>query len=319
METNAKIYIAGHTGLVGSAIVRELERRGYDNIIVASHAELDLTDQAATRVWFETNRPEYVFLAAATVGGIGANSTYPAQFISENLAIALNVIDAAYRSGVKKLCNLGSSCIYPRDAAQPMSEEALLTGPLEKTNEPYAIAKIAALKLCESYNTQYGTDFISLMPTNLYGVGDSYDLENSHVLPVLIARFHEAKMSGASTVTLWGDGSPLREFLYVDDLARAAILIMQQDLPADMPTWINVGSGVELTIDELAKQVRAVVYDDSDASLPTIEWDTCKPNGTPRKLLDSTRIAQMGFSPEVSLPDGISRAYLDYRERFDSA
>jgi len=318
MNVDAKVYVAGHRGLVGSAIVRELERKGYTNLITASRDELDLTDQAATITWFEANRPQYVFLAAAKVGGIGANSASPAQFIAENLSIALNVIDASYRSGVVKLCNLGSSCIYPREADQPLAEEALLTGALEPTNEPYAIAKIAAIKLCQSYNAQYNTNYISLMPTNLYGPGDNYDLETSHVLPALIARFHRAKCVGDAKVTLWGDGSPLREFLYVDDLARAAVFMMKTyDVDALYP-WINVGSGDEVTIERLATMVRDIVFADADTPLPTIAWDTTKPNGTPRKLLDSTRINELGWQATTSLQEGIARAYEAFVHDSDS-
>ena len=256
MRKDARIYVAGHRGLVGSAIVRRLAALGYAEPIVRTHAELDLTDQAATNAFFAAERPEYVFLAAARVGGIGANSARPAEFIYENLAIAMNVIEASRASGVAKLLNLGSSCIYPRLAPQPMTESALLTGPLEPTNEPYAIAKIAAIKLCAAYNRQYGTDFVSIMPTNLYGPGDDYDTEEGHALPVLIARFHEAKVSGADRVTLWGDGTPLREFLYVDDLAAAAVLVMERRSAADLGEFINVGSGDEVSIARLAELVR---------------------------------------------------------------
>jgi GDP-L-fucose synthase len=350
MDKQARIYVAGHQGLVGSAIVRELERQGYANIVTATHDKLDLTDQAATGAWFEATQPEYVFLVAAKVGGIGANTAYPAQFIYDNLAISLNVINAAYQSKVTKLCNLGSSCIYPRQALQPMTEEMLLAGELEPTNEPYAVAKIAAIKLCQSYNIQYRTDFISLMPTNLYGPGDTYDLETSHVLPALIARFHQAKQTGDTSVTLWGDGSPLREFLYVDDLAQAAVFIMQNYSSAELHPWINVGSGQEVSIATLAEMVRDVVFADNDPGIvpdnridadtqvssrlsnrtgrqqngqtdrwigrshviPAIEWDTTRPNGTPRKLLDSTRINALGWQARTPIKEGIEQAYADY-------
>ena len=317
MNKQDTIYVAGHTGLVGSALVRELEREGYENIVTATHDELDLTDQAATYAWFEKHRPDYVFLAAAKVGGIGANSSQPAEFLSKNLAISHHVIEAARAVGVKKLVNLGSSCIYPRDAEQPIREEALLTGALEPTNEPYAIAKIAALKLCEANNAQHGTNFISLMPTNLYGPGDNYDPETSHVLPALIAKFHSAKASGDACVELWGDGSPLREFLYVDDLAQAALFAMDNFEATEYPSWINVGSGQEVAIGRLANIVREVVFADEIAHgegnrLPQITWDTSKPNGTPRKLLDSSRISALGWTPSTSLFEGIEATYEDY-------
>jgi len=312
MDTHSKIYVAGHRGLVGSAIVRELKSEGYQNIITATHDELDLTNQAVTYAWFEEHRPEYVFLAAAKVGGIGANSSLPADFIYDNLAIALNVIDASYRSGVTKLCNLGSSCIYPRDTEQPMKEEALLTGALEPTNEPYAIAKITAIKLCQSYNTQYGTNFISLMPTNLYGPGDNYDLETSHVLAAFIAKFHNAKQKGDSAVTLWGDGSSLREFLYIDDLAKATVFMMEDYNASDLYPWINVGSGQEVAIGRLANMVREVVFADSEDSIPEIRWDTSKPNGTPRKLLDTARINGLGWGATTTLKEGIEQTYASF-------
>ena len=302
--------------MVGSAIVRELERRGFSSVLTASHHELDLTDQAAARAFFERERPEYVFLAAARVGGIVANSSYPADFIYDNLAIAMNVINAAHRSGVRALLHLGSSCIYPRDAVQPMREDALLTGPLEATNEPYAIAKIAAIKLCASYNRQHQTNFMSLMPTNLYGIGDNYDPVSSHVLPALIGKFHRAATTGAGSVTLWGDGSPLREFLWADDLAAAAVMLMDghQASEPQVGDWINVGSGEEVTIGHLADTVRQVICHELGMS-PTsiaIEWDAEMPNGTPRKLLDSSRIRALGWAPTTSLHDGIRAAYADY-------
>jgi len=309
MRPHDPIYVAGHAGLVGSAIVRRLEATGYDNLITRTRAELDLTDQAATDAFFAAEQPVYVFLAAARVGGIGANATYPADFIRDNLAIALNVVDAAHRHGVTKLLNLGSSCIYPKFAPQPMTEDLLLTGTLEPTNEPYAIAKIAAIKLCTAYNRQYGTDFISLMPTNLYGPGDTYDLERSHVLPALIRRFHEAKLSGADQVTLWGDGTPLREFLYVDDLADAAVTLMERHSATEIGEFINIGSGEEVSIAELANLVADIVYRDAPGKSCEIAWDTSKPNGTPRKLLDSSRIRALGWEPKTSLAEGIDLAY----------
>lgn len=315
MNLDSKIYVAGHAGLVGSALARALKEAGYTNLVTRTRAELDLTDAAATYAFFEAERPEYVFLAAAKVGGIGANSTYPATFIAENLKIALNVIDAAYQSGVTKLCNLGSSCIYPRLAEQPIREDSLLTGPLEPTNEPYAIAKIAAIKFCTSYNSQYGTDFISLMPTNLYGIGDTYDKEQGHVLPAMIAKFDEAKRTGAEVVTLWGDGSPQREFLYADDLADCAVTLMEKYSADELGGWINIGSGHEVAIGRLANLVREAVYADAPESLPRIEWDTSKPNGTPRKLLDSTRVHELGWEAKTSLNEGIALSYADYLTR----
>ncbi len=315
MDRDSRIYLAGHRGLVGSAIHRRLSAAGYTNLVLRTHDELDLIDQAATREFFEAERPEYVFLAASKVGGIGANTTYPAQFIYENLAVAINVIEAAHRSGVTKLLNLGSSCIYPRLSPQPIHEEALLTGPLEPTNEPYAIAKIAAIKMCSAYNRQYGTNFISLMPTNLYGPGDNYDVENGHVLPVLIAKFHAAKASGEDRVVLWGDGSPKREFLFVDDLADACVTMMERFDASEMGEFVNVGSSEELSIAELAELVRAAVYADAPARACEIVWDTTKPNGMPRKLIDSTRMRALGWEPKTPLAVGIPIAYADYLRR----
>jgi GDP-L-fucose synthase len=312
MEKSAKIYVAGHRGLVGSAIIRKLQEAGYTNLVVRTHEELDLTNQQAVQSFFNIEKPEYVFLAAAKVGGIGANSTYPADFIYINMAIALNVIDASYRNGVKKLLNLGSSCIYPKLAPQPMKEEYLLTGPLEPTNEPYAIAKIAAIKLCASYNRQYGTNYISLMPTNLYGPHDTYHPFNSHVLPALILKFHEAKTNGTNRVELWGDGSPYREFLYSDDLADAALYIMERYNASEIGEFINVGSSDEITIKALAELIRDVVYEDTQHQNCIISWDTSKPNGTPRKLLDCSRLTKLGWKPKVSLKDGIRLAYKDF-------
>lgn len=315
MNKDSKIYVAGHRGLVGSAIVRRLQSAGYENLVLRTRDEFDLTDQAATNAFFEAEKPEYVFLAAAKVGGIGANSTYPADFIHDNLAIALNVIEASRVFGVEKLLNLGSSCIYPKFAPQPIREDALLTGLLEPTNESYAIAKIAAIKLCTAYNRQHDTQFLSLMPTNLYGIGDNYDIENGHVLPVLIARFHEAKASGEDRVVLWGDGSPLREFLFADDLADAAVYVMERLRAEDIGEFINVGSGNEISIAQLASAVRAVVYADAPDRICTVVWDTEKPNGTPRKLLDSSRLTSLGWSARTSLEDGLRIAYRDYLDR----
>ena len=303
---NAKVYVAGHRGLVGSAIVRRLKTGGYGNIITRTHAELDLTRQEAVKDFFAREKPEYVYLAAAKVGGIGANSTYPAEFIYENLAIALNVIEASRRYGVKKLLNLGSSCIYPKYAPQPIKEEYLLTGPLEPTNEAYAIAKISAIKLCKFYNQQYGTNFISLMPTNLYGPGDNYDLENSHVLPALIRKFHEAKIKG-SPVILWGDGSPMREFLHSDDLADAAVFLMENKDAADIGEFVNVGTGEDLAIKDLAELVAKIVGYTGE-----IIWDTSKPNGTPRKLLDVSKLIALGWKYKIKLEEGIKSAYDDF-------
>lgn len=311
MEKNAKIFVAGHRGLVGSAIVRNLSAKGYTNIITRTHKELDLCSQSAVDSFFETEKPDYVFLSAAKVGGIGANSTYPADFIYQNLAIALNVIHASYKNKVKKLLNLGSSCIYPKMAPQPMTEEYLLTGTLEPTNEAYALAKISAIKLCRYYNQQYGTDFISVMPTNLYGPGDNYDLNGSHVLPALIRKFHEAKVSGGN-VMLWGDGSPFREFLYSDDLADAVVFLMERYTHREIGEFVNVGTGKEVTIKALSELIAGVVgYKGS------VEWDSTKPNGTPRKLLDVSRLEKLGWKASTSLEDGIRNAYQDFLTNTD--
>ncbi|MEJ8815337.1 GDP-L-fucose synthase [Variovorax ureilyticus] len=313
-EFQKPIFVAGHRGMVGSAIVRGLASRGYTNIITRSRAELDLTDQAQVRAFFAKEKPQEVYVAAALVGGIHANNTYPAEFIYSNLMVEANVVHESWRTGVAKLLFLGSSCIYPRLATQPMSEDVLLTGKLEPTNEPYAIAKIAGIKLCESYNRQYGCDYRSVMPTNLYGPGDNYHPENSHVLPAMIRRFHEAKMSDAPSVVIWGTGTPKREFLYVDDLASACVHIM--DLPREvyaahtevMSSHINIGSGEDQSIAELAQLVSDVVgYQGS------IQYDTSKPDGTPRKLLDISRIRQLGWMPRVPLREGIAKAYEDFR------
>jgi len=315
MTIDSRIYIAGHRGLVGGAIMRRLAAGGYRNIITRTHAELDLSRQAEVEAFFEQERPEYVFLAAAKVGGIGANSSYPADFIYTNLAIGLNVIHAAYKSRVSKLLNLGSSCIYPKMAPQPMKEEYLLTGPLEITNEAYALAKIAAIKLCTHYNAQYGTDFLSVMPTNLYGPGDNYDLQGSHVLPALIRKFHESKATGQDQVMLWGDGSPFREFLYSEDLADAVVFLMENRSASDLGEFVNIGSGKELRIMELAELVRQVVYADVPGRVCRVAWDASKPNGTPRKLLDVSRLASLGWHSTTTLQEGISRAYRDYLAR----
>ncbi len=308
-----KIYVAGHRGMVGSAIVRALNSQGYNNTVVRTHAELDLTDQRAVRHFFETEKPDQVYLAAAKVGGIHANNTYPAEFIYQNLMVQANVIDAAFRNGVQKLLFLGSSCIYPRLAAQPMSEDALLTGTLEPTNEPYAIAKIAGIKLCESYNRQYAVDYRSIMPTNLYGPGDNYHPENSHVIPALIRRFHEAKVTNAPSVTIWGSGTPRREFLYVDDMASASLHLMQlpkaeyEQHTQPMQSHINVGSGSDVTIAELAQAVSQTV-----GYTGQIEFDATKPDGAPRKWMDSSRLCALGWQAKVNLMAGLALAYQDF-------
>jgi GDP-L-fucose synthase len=314
---NPKIYVAGHRGMVGSAIVRTLQAAGHTNIVTRTHAELDLTEQAAVREFFATEQPDQVYLAAAKVGGIHANNTYPAEFIYQNLMMEANVVDAAFRQGVKKLLFLGSSCIYPKMAEQPMREDALLTGTLEPTNEPYAIAKIAGIKLCESYNRQYGVshavDYRSVMPTNLYGPGDNYHPENSHVIPALIRRFHEAKVGQVPSVAIWGTGTPRREFLYVDDMAAASVHVMNLDKAVydqhtqPMLSHINVGFGDDVTIRELALAVGETVGYRGD-----ITFDTTKPDGTPRKWMDSQRLRDLGWQPTVGLREGLKRAYADF-------
>ncbi len=304
VEKNAKIYVAGHRGMVGSAIVRELERQGYHNIVTRTHAELDLTDQQGVSRFFEEERPEYVFLAAAKVGGIAANAGALADFMYDNMMLEMNVIHSAWRNGCRKLQFLGSSCIYPRMAPQPMPESCLLTSGLEKTNEAYALAKISGLKYCEYLNRQYGTDFISVMPTNLYGPNDNYHPTHSHVLPAMIRRFHEAKERGNAEVVCWGDGSPLREFLYVDDLANLCVFLMQNYSGNET---VNAGTGKELTIRELAELVAATVGYEG-----RIVWDTSKPNGTPRKLLDVSKATALGWSYRTELADGIRMAYADF-------
>lgn len=319
MSNSPKIYVAGHRGMVGSAIVRLLQKHGQVNLVTRTHAELDLTDQAAVRDFFEVEKPDQVYLAAAKVGGIHANNTYPAEFIYENLMIEANVINAAFRSGVKQLLFLGSSCIYPKLAPQPMHEDALLTSALEPTNEPYAIAKIAGIKLCESYNRQYGpthgTDYRSVMPTNLFGSGDNYHPENSHVIPALIRRFHEAKFNNLPSVTIWGTGTPRREFLYVDDMATACVHVMGLDRAIyeqhthPMLSQINIGSGSDVTIKELAELIRDTVGYPGE-----ITFDATKPNGAPRKLMDSSRIHSLGWQAKVSLQTGLKLAYQDFLE-----
>lgn len=304
MEKNAKIYVEGHRGMVGSAIVRELERQGYTNIITRTHAQLDLTRQDAVEKFFAEERPEYVFLAAAKVGGIEANDTAPADFMYMNMMLEMNVINAAWRNGCRKLEFLGSSCIYPRMAPQPMPESCLLTSALEKTNEAYALAKISGLKYCEYLNRQYGTDFISVMPTNLYGPNDNYHPTHSHVLPALIRRFHEAKEAGLKSVTCWGDGSPLREFLYVDDLANLCVFLMQNYSGNET---VNAGTGKELTIRELTEVVARTVGFEGE-----ILWDTTKPNGTPRKLLDVSKATALGWTYSTELEEGVRLAYEDF-------
>jgi GDP-L-fucose synthase len=303
----AKVYVAGHRGLVGSAIWRGLQSQGFSRLIGRTHTELNLLDAAAVRGFYESTRPEYVFVAAARVGGIHANSSQPAEFLFENLQIQNNLIHGAYAAGVKKLLFLGSSCIYPKLAPQPLKEDCLLTGPLEPTNEWYAVAKIAGIKLCHAYRRQYGSDFISAMPTNMYGPNDNYDPQSSHVLPALIRKFHEAKSSGARSVICWGSGSPLREFLYADDLARACIFLMGN---YSEEQFINVGSGSDLSIRELAELIQRVVGFDGE-----ILWDKSKPDGTPRKLMDSSRLFALGWKPQVDLPSGIRLAYEDFLSR----
>lgn len=312
MNKNSKIYVAGHRGLVGGAIMRRLASGGYTNIITRSHAELDLTNQSEVDSFFEAEKPEYVFLSAAKVGGIGANSTYPADFIYQNMMIGFNVVHASYKNGVKKLLNLGSSCIYPKMAPQPMKEEYLLSGPLEPTNDAYALAKISVIKLCNSYNKQYGTNFISAMPTNLYGPGDNYDLNGSHVLPAMIRKFHEAKVSGSDVVTLWGDGSPYREFLYSDDLADAVVFLMENKDWKDIGDFVNIGTGVDLTIKQLAETIRDIVYFDAPERICRIDWDATKPNGTPKKLLDVSKLSELGWISRISFVDGLKESYTDF-------
>lgn len=306
---DARIFVAGHRGLVGSAIVRLLNRSGYTNLLIARRDQLDLRDQAAVNYWFRANRPEYVFLAAGTVGGILANSTHPAEFIYDNLMIHATVVHASYVYPVRRLLYLGSSCIYPREAGQPMAESALLSGPLEPTNEPYAVAKIAGIKLCEAYRRQYGCDFISAMPTNLYGPNDNFDLSSSHVLPAMIRKFHDAKLAGSGTVEIWGTGAPRREFLHVDDLAEACVFLMEN---YDAAEHINVGTGEDISISELAEIVRDVIYPDAE-----LVFDPSKPDGAPRKLLDVSKLQNLGWTPRIDLVEGIQKTYEWFCEQGD--
>ena len=307
MKPDSKIYVAGHRGLVGSAIWRELGRAGFSNVIGRSHKELDLLDAAAVAKFYAEQKPEHVFVAAAKVGGILANDQQPAEFLFQNLQIQTNLIHLAWKAGVKKLLFLGSSCIYPKHAPQPLKEDFLLTGPLESTNEWYAVAKIAGIKMCQAYRRQYGCDFISAMPTNMYGPNDNYDLKTSHVLPALIRKFHEAKAAGEATVTCWGSGKPLREFLYADDLASACVFLMQH---YNEEQFINVGYGSDITIRELAESVRRIIGFKGD-----VVWDSSKPDGTPRKLMDSSRLFALGWKPRVDLEAGIRLAYEDFLQR----
>jgi GDP-L-fucose synthase len=301
MGKNSKIFVAGHRGLVGSAIVRKLQSEGYSNLLLKTHTELDLLDQSAVAEFFAREKPEYVFLAAAKVGGIMANKTYPAEFIYQNLVIETNIIESSFKNNVTKLLFLGSSCIYPKMAPQPIKEEYLLTSELEPTNRAYAIAKIAGITLCQSYNEQHGTNYISLMPTNLYGPNDNFDLESSHVLPALIRKFHEAKVNGAPSVPLWGTGSPKREFLHVDDLADASLFLMNN---YDESEIVNVGTGEDVSIKELAEIIRTVIGFEGE-----LEWDTSKPDGTPRKLLDVSRLHDLGWRHTIDLKDGVRSTY----------
>jgi GDP-L-fucose synthase len=305
MNKSAKIYIAGHRGMVGSALVRKLQSEGFENIITATTSEVDLTNQAATRAFFQLHKPDYVFVAAAKVGGIHANNTYRADFLYQNLMIECNTIHSAFETGVKKLLFLGSTCIYPKMAAQPLKEEYLMSGYLEPTNEPYAIAKIAGIKLCESYRRQYGCDFISAMPTNLYGPNDNYDLNNSHVLPALIRKFHEAKIHHQQEVVIWGSGTPMREFLHVDDLAEGCYFLMQNYSDEGL---VNVGTGEDVSIKELAMLIKEITGFSGD-----LIWDSGKPDGTPRKLTDCSKIHQMGWKHKISLEEGIRRAYEQFQ------
>ena len=312
-DLDQKIYVAGHQGMVGSSIMRILKIKGYTNIVSRTHQELDLTNQADVNQFFAKEKPQQVYLAAAKVGGINANNTYPAEFIYINLMIEANIIHAAYKSGVKKLLFLGSSCIYPKLAQQPMSEESLLSGYLEATNEPYAIAKIAGIKLCESYNRQYKMDYRSVMPTNLYGPGDNYHPENSHVIPALIRRFHEAKLKGNTSITIWGSGKPRREFLYVDDMAEASVFVMELDQKKYqsqiefMRSHLNVGFGSDISIHELAMTIKKVIGFEGE-----IQFDLKKPDGSPQKLMDSARLNQLGWFAKVDLESGLNKAYQDF-------
>jgi GDP-L-fucose synthase len=310
MNKEGKIYVAGHRGMVGSAIIRQLRSSGYENIVTRTSSELDLRCQTSVRAFFQSEKPDYVFLAAAKVGGIHANNTYRAEFIYDNLMIASNIIDASHLNGVTKLMFLGSSCIYPKMAPQPMNEEHLLTGPLEQTNEPYAIAKIAGIKLCESYRDQYGSNFISVMPTNLYGTGDNYNLQNSHVLPALLRKFHEAKENGDATVEVWGTGSPKREFLHCDDLANACIHLMRT---YDERGLVNIGSGMDVSIKELAETIQEVVGFEGK-----IDWNSEMPDGTPRKLMNVKKLKSLGWEYKIGLREGIEKTYQDFLSKIET-
>jgi GDP-L-fucose synthase len=304
LEKQAKIYVAGHRGMVGSAIVRKLQKDGYTNLVLKTSAELDLRDQVKVADFFAAEKPDYVFLAAAKVGGIVANNTYRADFLYENLAIQNNIIHSSFVNKVKKLQFLGSSCIYPKLAPQPLKESYLLSGYLEETNEPYAIAKIAGIKMCEAYRAQYGCDFISVMPTNLYGPNDNYDLENSHVLPAMIRKFQEAKERGDASMTLWGTGSPMREFLHADDLAEACVYLMETNSDSEL---VNIGTGIDVTIKELAETVKEI-----GGFTGSIQWDTSRPDGTPRKLMDVSKLHSLGWKHKIELKEGIALAYQDF-------
>ncbi|MEZ2129472.1 MULTISPECIES: GDP-L-fucose synthase family protein [unclassified Sinorhizobium] len=308
MNRDVKIYVAGHRGMVGSAIVRRLKAGGYTNIVVKSHEELDLANQAAVAEFMKAERPDYIFMAAAKVGGIHANNIYRAEFLYQNLMIEANVVHAAWQAGAQRMLFLGSSCIYPRDCPQPIREEYLMTGPLEQTNEPYAIAKIAGVKLCESYNRQYGTRYVSAMPTNLYGPNDNYDLNTSHVLPALIRKVYEAKVRGDRQLVVWGSGRPMREFLYVDDMADACVFLMERDVSEGL---FNIGTGEDITIRELAETVMRIIGFEAE-----IVYDQTKPDGTPRKLMSVDRLSALGWKAKTSLSDGIARAYADFESRF---
>lgn len=311
MDKNAKIFVAGHRGMVGAAIARDLERKGYKNIVTRARTELDLTNQQDVTGFLSQEKPDFIFMAAAKVGGIHANNSLRADFLYQNLMIEANIVHAAQRAGVQRMLFLGSSCIYPRDCPQPIKEEYLLTGPLEQTNEPYAIAKIAGIKLCESYNRQYGTEYVSAMPTNLYGPNDNYDLNNSHVLPALIRKAHEARQRGDKELVVWGSGRPMREFLYVDDMADACVFLMEKKLTESL---FNVGMGEDVTIRELAETVMKVVGFEGD-----IVYDSTKPDGTPRKLLNVDRMKHLGWTARTSLEVGIAKAYADFKQRYSDA
>ncbi|RZJ80393.1 MAG: GDP-L-fucose synthase [Chryseobacterium sp.] len=308
MDKNSKIYVAGHRGLVGSAIFRALEKQGFTNLVTRTSAELDLRDYQKTAEFFAEEKPEFVFLAAAKVGGIQANNTFRAEFLYENMMIQNNVIHQAHTNGVKKLLFLGSSCIYPKMAPQPLKEDSLLTGTLEPTNEPYAIAKIAGIKMCDAYRSQYNSNFISAMPTNMYGPNDNYDLNNSHVLPALLRKFHEAKINGAAEVTIWGSGSPMREFLFADDLADACFYLMEN---YNEPHLINVGTGEDITIKDLALLIKGIIGFEGE-----LTFDSTKPDGTPRKLMDVTKLHEKGWKHKIALEDGIKLAYNDFLEKY---